>query len=292
MVLLRLALAVVAALVIAGCGAAPEVAVVPTVVATPTPSCQEQAAPFLSKAESLARVWDDANTLAGQTPRASLSTQIDKLQSIRRDAEDLEAPECAVAIKQHLVNTMDTTIRGFIAFLGQKSDIEVKPLFTIAGQEQTAFQQAVQQLKAGTPIPTAEPILKDGLGITQAAIQDVYKADYAFEDSPLYDGTPRMFGTSADKFNVIELIGAPQNVRSASLTRSMRGGNADKLGDIKQSMRSFLKLVAPDWGIGDAWLTAAMGRNGEQTTVARGRVVSYQQNAGSGDEFILTVSVP
>lgn len=285
----RLALAVVAALVIVGCGAAPEVAVVPTVVPTPTPNCQEQAAPFLSKAESLARVWDDANTLAGQTPRASLSTQIDKLQSIRRDAEDLEAPECAAAVKQHLVNTMDTTIRGFIAFLGQKSDPEVKPLFTIASQEQTAFQQAVQQLKAGTPIPTAEPILKDGLGITQAAIQDMYKADYAFVDSPLNDGRPRVMGSSADKFDWIELIGAPQNVQSATLSRTLHDGNDEKMNAIRQSLRSFLKVTTPDWSAGDAWLTAVMGRAGEQTTITRGRLVSYRQD---GSTYILAISVP
>lgn len=123
--------------------------------ATPTPTCEVQAVAYAAQIQSIAREWDDANTLAGQTPRASLSAQIDRLQAIRRKAQDETPPSCATAAHTALVGAMDKTIEGYLAFLGQKPDSEVSALFQQAGAQMTTYTQEVAKLIA--PPATVTP---------------------------------------------------------------------------------------------------------------------------------------
>jgi len=136
----------------AGVPAAPvaEVATVAEVAAPtvdPHVGCADEAAPFLTDVQKLADEWDDANTLAGSTPRASLPPQIDKLQALRRQTKALEAPECAFLVKQRLIDSMDNTINGYIAFLAQKPDSDVSKLFDQASRSLADFFREVQALK-------------------------------------------------------------------------------------------------------------------------------------------------
>ncbi len=123
---------------------------------SPTPTCQQQAAPFLAEMQSIAREWDDANALAGQTPRSALAQQIESLQTVRRKAEDVQAPDCAAAVKTALVGSMEATIQGFIAFLGQSPDTEVSAAFTVATDKMKAFNDALMVVN-GIPLPTPTP---------------------------------------------------------------------------------------------------------------------------------------
>lgn len=111
------------------------------------PSCPQQAAPFLASVQKLAGEWDDANKLASSTPRMSLPPQVSTLQGLRRRAQDLEAPECAFLVKQRLIDSMDNTINGYIAFLAQKPDSEVNKLFEQAGKSLDAFGKEIAALK-------------------------------------------------------------------------------------------------------------------------------------------------
>ncbi len=123
--------------------------------ATPTPTCEVQAVAYAAQIQSIAREWDDANTLAGQTPRASLAVQIDKLQAIRRKTQDMTPPSCATAAHAALTGAMDKTIEAFLAFLGQKSDSEVQTLFQEANTRMATYSQEVAKLIA--PPATAVP---------------------------------------------------------------------------------------------------------------------------------------
>ena len=131
-----------AVVVLVGCGGSPA-ALAPTNV----PSCKEQAAVLVSQIQPLAREWDDANTLASSTPRSSLSAQIDKLQAMRRKAQDLEAPQCAFLVRQRLIDAMDNTINGYLAFLSQKPESEVNKYFDQAKQSMDGFGKEIAALK-------------------------------------------------------------------------------------------------------------------------------------------------
>lgn len=118
---------------------------------TPTPTCIVAAAPFFADLQSTAREWDDANKLAGTTPRAALAQQIQGLQTIRRKVQDMQAPECAVTAKNNLAASMDATIEAYLAFLGQKPDAEVTAKFQQANTLMEAFQR---DIAAMSPSPT------------------------------------------------------------------------------------------------------------------------------------------
>lgn len=66
--------------------------------------------------------WDDAVTLAQATPRISLAPQSAALQGIRRDVDAQYWPPCATAAGGDLTTSMQDTIDGFVAFLGQQPD--------------------------------------------------------------------------------------------------------------------------------------------------------------------------
>lgn len=123
--------------------------------ATPTPTCEVQAVAYANQIQPVAREWDDAYKLASSTPRASLSAQIEKLQGIRRKTQDLTPPSCATAAHTALTSSMDKSIEGFIAFLGQKPESEVNALFTEANTQMMTYGQEIAKLVA--PPPTAVP---------------------------------------------------------------------------------------------------------------------------------------
>jgi hypothetical protein len=114
-------------------------------------TCAEQAAEPLAAIQSAAREWDDANKLAGQTPRSALAVQIGALQAVRRKVEDIQVPECAAAMKRALVASMDASIEGYVAFLGQKSDSVVQASFKTANEQMDEFSQEVVKINAPAP---------------------------------------------------------------------------------------------------------------------------------------------
>jgi hypothetical protein len=118
-------------------------------------SCADQSTEFFGKVEPLARRWDDANKLAGQTPRMQLAIQISNLQAVRRDVQDLTPPECSKPVQTALASTMDATIQGYIDFLSQKSDSTVQASFAKANEQMVAYTNALAVAK-GIP-PTATP---------------------------------------------------------------------------------------------------------------------------------------
>lgn len=111
-------------------------------------TCAEQSKEGLEKIQSAAREWDDANQLAGQTPRASLATQIAALQAVRRKVQDVAVPDCAAPMKQALIDSMDASIEGYVAFLGQKPDSTVQASFKLANDKMDEFGQEVVKLSA------------------------------------------------------------------------------------------------------------------------------------------------
>lgn len=111
-------------------------------------TCADQSKEALTQIQSIAREWDDANKLAGQTPRSALSAQIGTLQAVRRKVQDVAVPDCAAPMKQALVDSMDASINGYVDFLGQKSDSVVSASFKTANEKMDQFGQEVVKLSA------------------------------------------------------------------------------------------------------------------------------------------------
>lgn len=97
--------------------------------------------------DGFAQEWDDAIDIARSTGRIALSGPIGELQSIRRDVQRQEWPECATDAHGHLVNWMDGTIDGFLAFMQQKPDSEITGIFEDANRDQEQFFAALRELR-------------------------------------------------------------------------------------------------------------------------------------------------
>jgi hypothetical protein len=66
--------------------------------------------------------WDDQNKLASQTSRIALAIPVSELQKMRRETEALMVPSCLKNAKINLTNGMNSTIDGYLAFMGNSDD--------------------------------------------------------------------------------------------------------------------------------------------------------------------------
>lgn len=91
--------------------------------------------------------WQDAYQIANQTPRVSLASEIANLQEIKRDTESLEISECTIELHANLVQSMDFTIQGFLAFLGQDTDENVNYYFRQSDYYLEQYTKAIDEIK-------------------------------------------------------------------------------------------------------------------------------------------------
>jgi hypothetical protein len=100
----------------------------------PQASCAELTQEYRDQVMQLADKWDSANALANNSPRMQLVTPISSLQNIRNEYNNLTVPECAQKTHASMLNYMDATIDGFMAFLSDEDDNIVNSHFTRADQ--------------------------------------------------------------------------------------------------------------------------------------------------------------
>lgn len=107
-------------------------AVPPTPTETPS-ACNTQADTFISQLKQLLTEWQDAEKVASKTPRLSLSSQIERMQGVQRKVQSLDAPACAVGIKQLYIQQMETAVEAYLSFLADESNIRYGNLAGLAG---------------------------------------------------------------------------------------------------------------------------------------------------------------
>jgi hypothetical protein len=235
--------------------------------------CATEAAPFLSQIQAKAREWDHVRQQVDSTSRASVeagAAQIDELSAILDETKEVQAPTCAAGIKQPLIATMEATQEGFRAVFNQQPDDDVKDLFALASEQHRLFDEAVQHLQAGNPVPAAA----QGLGVQLAAIQGAFPT-HSFHQvggDDAYVGAGS--GGGLDDYN-IWLIGPAENLQSANISVLVQGGNTQQYDAMKQSLSTFLRVAAPDWANGSAWLATVMQKekNSRHMIVYRGRLI-------------------
>ena len=108
---------------------------------TPTPDPCAIAAEWIGQWDALIARWDDANELAGSTPRMSLPGVIESLQVIKRDMAALDGacPEAA-RTRDATAEYMEAVIDAYLAFVAQEDDKDVAAKFNEAD---TAMQSAL-----------------------------------------------------------------------------------------------------------------------------------------------------
>lgn len=130
--------------------------VTPEVSPVPTLTCAELTASWQIIINPVLREWDDALALALQTPRASLATPISNLQRIRRDTEDVQAPECATNARAYLTVYMDEEIKMLLAFSSNSTDGSVDAAKNRANVSREAYTAELIKLASEPVAPTIQ----------------------------------------------------------------------------------------------------------------------------------------
>lgn len=121
----------------------------------PEELCVVKAQPYVAQVESLLGDWDDANRLASSTSRIALSPAIASLQDIRRKASDLDwGPKCSAAMRQPLLDYMDKTIEGYLAFMADDPDSTVQRIFEEASEKLADYTIANLTVTGAMPVVT------------------------------------------------------------------------------------------------------------------------------------------
>lgn len=122
-----------------------------------------------------------------------------------------------------------------------------------------------------TAVPTAtilpQPTSVAGINVTRAAIQSVFEKPeigFKFEEVTDVRGQPRVMGEAKNGLAFIELIGPPQNLRSASIMVGLPSDAPVVLAENTVYMLALLTLAAPDWEEGPDWLSASLATGTEE----------------------------
>lgn len=109
--------------------------------------CIDQASSFVQRLGPQLKRWDEANSLAKASARIALAPQITTLRLVRDDVIANNAPTCANAVKNAAVSYMDTTINGYLAFMGQQDETIVNRHFSDAEDLLARFSTEMDQLQ-------------------------------------------------------------------------------------------------------------------------------------------------
>lgn len=105
----------------------------------------------IDEMESLAEEWDDAYAIASSTSRMALSGPIGDMQEIKREVGDMVVPPCLESSVVNLEKSMEFTINGFIAFLGQEDDDDVVYYFDMANKFQDNWSDDIAEIMECLP---------------------------------------------------------------------------------------------------------------------------------------------
>lgn len=109
----------------------------PRVWVDATKRCKYESRDYVTAMDNVIERWDDQLKIAQGTSRIGLSAQVSQLQSIRRDALELEVPACAKRAQATGGKYMEQVIDAFLAFMAQRTDTTVSAAF----QESQELQQ-------------------------------------------------------------------------------------------------------------------------------------------------------
>lgn len=129
---------------------------------TAVDACVDSAQTYSADMKPIVQEWDDAIKLAGQTGRGQLANQVASLQTIKRKADAVTVPDCAAIAHEYLVSSMNASIDGFLAFLGQKDEALVTVFFTAATTTMRSYNEELALATSDDrPQPTVVVTISD-----------------------------------------------------------------------------------------------------------------------------------
>lgn len=97
------------------------------------------------------QIYDDAYNIAASTARISLAQPVAELQKIQREAEKIEVPACMETVKNELVLSIDSAVKGFLAFMQEESDSSVRSLMDLSVDHMGNFNDEMDKVNECKP---------------------------------------------------------------------------------------------------------------------------------------------
>ena len=181
----------------------------PTSTPLPTPiPCPKQIAEFMQEAQEIIQQFDDANALAGKTPRVALAQPVGRLQDTRRQVDKIQANDCAKHLKRHLGLYMDSVIMAYLAFMGQARDTEVSTMMDEARYLRDDLVAAIDIVASGDEAATLHTVKYKAESVNMISVdyEVLSKTRAAFVPSP-WEGTYLFAGSREPELKVSDQQG-------------------------------------------------------------------------------------
>ena len=108
-------------------------------------TCNKEA--YITSLEPILEKWDDQVVVANSTARINLGAQVSKLQEIKQEANSLEINACFDEAHQHLINSFDSEIEAFMAFMREAPDSIVAGYDELSQQELDRWFDSLEELE-------------------------------------------------------------------------------------------------------------------------------------------------
>ncbi len=247
--------ALLVALVLAGCGGATATTVAEIPATATIETCRDTTMNYDDTLKPVLAKWDDAVKIVGSTSRVALAPQISALQTIKREADALKPGACVEPTHALILQSMNATIDGYLAFSAQKSDAEVQRFLVGAKLDYDLALTQINDLSRGLDIADAAPVA------TVAEIVERYKsAGYPMAQRPLSSGGNAWGGVY--KGTMIEVVSYADGVLKSVFV----GDDGSKPIDAS-TLASTIQIAAPEWADAEAWISARMDTKPDQTLV-------------------------
>lgn len=123
--------------------------------------CQKSAVTYETDMRPILLEWEDQVKLADSTGRGNLPPQIQALQSIKRKAEAVTVPPCALKAHENLTMGMNKITDGYIGFMSQGPEATYKGNFIAGFAHIETYKLEIQKamtLPTPVPDPTKEAV--------------------------------------------------------------------------------------------------------------------------------------
>ena len=143
----------------------------------------------------------------------------------------------------------------------------------------------------------------EGLGVTRAEVRekvDTYlqtavtpSVKLEYEAGTLFSGEPRLMGTSDDPFIMLELIGDPADLESATVMFVPSGNDLSKNLVSLVVVVAIMQVTLPEWADSLTWFNNALESGAQKTEATRnGKAISLRNDTAIIGTVTLTVKKP
>lgn len=144
-------------------------------------------------------------------------------------------------------------------------------------------------IKAEAPsdLTLAKQMSNKGIGVTLGQAKYFFSG-FIFEKDVDLDGQERVLAENAEKREVAQLIGPPNDLSRIVLTFSPLQGDPQGTQNALDDMTQLLQMAAPRWNDAEEWLKNAVRDNG--ASINRGRLAIKYEASPSGNALRISIA--